>query len=379
LKNPTLHYAVYGRLSAAKDNAVLVCHALSGSALVGEWWPEFFGGGGLAGQRVSETEGDEEKQVLGSAQDHKEGVGIVDLRQDCVVCVNMLGSCYGSTGPGSLDPEREDEGAAEGHPEMGRTYGPDFPLVSIRDNVRAQARLLESLGISRLRLAIGGSIGGMQALEWSILFPERVERAVIIGVAPLGAVGLALNHLQRQAILGDPDWQGGWYSPQKQPRRGLSLARQLATLSYKSPQLFEERYGRNPNRNGEDPWALDAHGGGLLGGRFDVAGFLDYQGQRFLERFDANAYLAITRTMDTWEPTRGYRDAQEAYGRIEAQLVFVGISSDWLFPAADVRRLAEEVGACGVRASYREMVTAHGHDAFLAEQTELVRLLQLRD
>ena len=342
LVNPTLHYAVYGRLNAAGENAVLVCHALSGSALVGQWWPELFGGS-------------------------RAGGGIVDLSKDCVICINLLGSCYGSTGPGSVDQE------------TGHVYGPEFPLVSIRDNVRAQAKLLDSLGIARLRLTIGGSIGGMQALEWAILFPERVERAAIIGVAPLGAMGLALNHLQRQAIQNDPDWFGGSYLAHRQPRRGLSLARQIATLSYKSPQLFEERFGRNPNRNGEEPWTLDNDGGGLIGGRFDVAGYLDHQGKRFLERFDANTYLAILRTMDTWDPALGYRVPEDAYARIRARLVFVGISSDWLFPAADVRSLAEAVRKSGAAAEYREMTTLHGHDAFLAEQVELVRLLHWRD
>jgi homoserine O-acetyltransferase len=338
LANPTLHYAIYGRLNAERENAVLVCHALSGSALVGGWWPELFAEGGL-----------------------------IDLQRDCVICVNLLGSCYGSTGPGSVDPE------------TGEVYGAEFPLISIRDNVHAQARLLDSLGIEKIPLAIGGSIGAMQALEWAILFPERVGRAVIIAVAPLSAMGLALNHLQRRAIQGDPDWLGGKYLQQRQPRRGLALARQIAMLSYKSPQLFEERFGRNPNRNGEDPWALDEHSGGLSGGRFDVAGFLDYQGERFLERFDANAYLAILRTMDTWDPVRGYRSAAEAFGRIQAQVTFIGISSDALFPPQDVRRLAEGVQAAGVRANYREMATDHGHDAFLAEQTELIFLLQRAD
>jgi len=332
LARPVLHYAVYGKLNAERDNAVLVCHALSGSALAGAWWPGLFD-------------------------------GIVDLGRDCVLCVNLLGSCYGSTGPGSVDAE------------TGAVFGPEFPLVSIGDNVRAQARLLDSLGIAKLRLAIGGSIGGMQALDWSILYPERVERAVVIAVAPLGALGLALNHVQRQAIQGDPDWLEGRYSVGRQPRRGLAQARQIAMLSYKSPQLFDERFGRNPNRNGEDPWSLGDHGGGLTGGRFDVAGFLDYQGERFLDRFDANSYLAILRTMDTWDPARGFRDAAEAFGRIRARLTFVGISSDWLFPAEDVKRLAETVRSAGADAVYREMISDHGHDAFLAEQSELVRLL----
>ena len=206
LAEPTLHYAVYGKLSETRDNVVLVCHALSGSAIVAAWWPELFGSGVRA-----ESAG--QKQLLRFAQDDKSrnadvgpllkgaesldqddsgppASGIVDLGRDCVVCVNLLGSCYGSTGPGSVDPE------------TGEVYGPTFPLISIRDNVRAQALLLDSLGIEQLRLVIGGSIGGMQALDWAILFPERVRRAAVIAVAPLSAMGLALNHLAAAGDLG---------------------------------------------------------------------------------------------------------------------------------------------------------------------------------
>jgi homoserine O-acetyltransferase len=343
LDGPTLHYAVYGRLNAARDNAVLVCHALSGSAQVGAWWPEIFAPGGL-----------------------------LNLETDCVLCVNLLGSCYGSTGPGSVNRE------------TGEVFGPDFPLISIGDNVRAQARLLDSLGIQRLRLVLGGSIGGMQALDWSILYPERAERAAIIAVAPLSAMGLALNHLQRKAIQQDPDWAGGRYLPQHPPRRGLALARQIAMISYKSASLFDERFGRNPNRNGEDPRGLDGakeslSGGSicsLIDGRFDIAGYLDYQGQRFIDRFDANSYLAILRTMETWDPLHGHASAAQAFGRIRAPLSFVGISSDWLFPPASVREFAHTIRTAGVQSDYREMTTGHGHDAFLAEQAELVRLLK---
>jgi homoserine O-acetyltransferase len=335
LVSPTLHYAVYGRLNAARDNAVLVCHALSGSALVGSWWPEIFAPG-----------------------------AVLSLDRDFVICINMLGSCYGSTGPGSVDPE------------TGRIYGPDFPLVSVGDNVRAQARLLDSLGIRKLRLVLGGSIGGMQALDWAILNPDRVERALVIGVAPVSAMGLALNHLQRQAIQHDPEWLGGRYLPQRPPRRGLALARQIAMISYKSAPLLEERFGRNPNRNGEDPWSIESSLCGLIGGRFDIAGYLDYQGERFIDRFDANSYLAVLRMMDIWDPMRGYGSAEEAFGRIRARLSFIGISSDWLFPPEDVRRFAQAIRSAGAECDYREMTSDHGHDAFLAEQAELVRLLQ---
>jgi homoserine O-acetyltransferase len=334
LMRPVLHYALYGRLNAARDNAVLVCHALSGSARVGSWWPEVFAPG-----------------------------AVLSLDHDFVICINLLGSCYGSTGPGSVNPE------------TGLVYGPDFPLVSIRDNVRAQAQLLDSLGIRRLRLVIGGSIGGMQALEWAVHDPVRVDRAAIIGTAPLSAMGLALNHLQRQAIQNDPDWDGGYYLSHRPPRQGLSLARQIGMISYKSAELLDERFSRNPNRNGENPWGLDDQGGGLVGGRFDIAGYLDYQGDRFNERFDANSYLAIMRTMDTWDPESGYDSPAEAFGSVRAQLIFVGISSDWLFPPASVREFAEKIRSAGVDAEYREMASTHGHDAFLAEQAELVRML----
>ncbi|MGA9588115.1 MAG: homoserine O-acetyltransferase [Terracidiphilus sp.] len=334
LAQAALHYAVYGRLNAARDNAVLICHALSGSARVGDWWPEIFAPG-----------------------------AVLSLEHDFVICINLLGSCYGSTGPGSVDPE------------TGLVYGPDFPLVSIRDNVRAQSRLLDSLGIRRLRLVLGGSIGGMQALEWAIHDPGRVERAAIIAVAPLSAMGLALNHLQRQAIQNDPDWDSGYYLPQRQPRLGLSLARQIGMISYKSAGLFDERFSRNPNRNGENPWSLDNQGGGLIGGRFDIAGYLDHQGERFIQRFDANAYLAILRTMDTWDPLNSHSSASEAFGGIRARLTFIGISSDWLFPPESVRDFAGVIRSAGVAAEYRDMTSSHGHDAFLAEQAELLRLL----
>jgi len=335
LAQTTLHYAVYGRMNAARDNAVLICHALSGSARVGDWWPEIFAPG-----------------------------AVLSLEHDFVICINLLGSCYGSTGPGSVDPV------------TGLVYGPDFPLVSIRDNVHAQAQLLDSLGIRRLRLVLGGSIGGMQALEWAIYDPARVERAAIIAVAPLSAMGLALNHLQRQAIQNDLDWDSGYYLPQRQPRLGLSLARQIGMLSYKSASLFDERFARNPNRNGENPWSLDNQGGGLIGGRFDIAGYLDHQGERFIERFDANSYLAILRTMDTWDPLNGHSSAKDVFSRIRARLTFIGISSDWLFPPESVRDFAGLIRSAGVPAEYREMSSSHGHDAFLAEQAELLRLLQ---
>ena len=332
LARPTQHYAMYGRLNAARDNAVLVCHALSGNAEVATWWPQLF----------------------------KKPGGLLDLDRDCVIGINIFGSCYGSTGPGSVNPE------------TGQLYGPTFPLINVRDIVRAQAKLIESLGIKKLKLAIGASMGGMQVLEWAVLFPDRVARAVSIGAAPLGAMGLGLNHLQRQTIMLDPKWAGGYYSPDEEPRDGLAIARALGVISYKSVPLFEHRFGRKPNRTGENPWISRAAG---QNGRFDIAGFLDHHGQKFNDRFDANSYICMTRTMDTFDPVRAHQSPFAAYSRIQAHVTLVGISTDWLFPPEDVRSLAAIIGAAGARCEYREMASIHGHDAFLAEPDHLVRLL----
>lgn len=322
------HYALYGKLNAARDNAILVCHALSGSARVGDWWPQLFG------ER-----------------------GIFDLARDCVVCINVLGSCYGSTGPREVNPA------------TGELYGADFPLVSVRDWVRAQAAVLDQLGIEKLRAVIGGSIGGMQAMQWAIDFPERVERCLAVGAAPLTALGLALNHLQRQAIRHDPHWLDGRYTTDKPPNAGLAQARAIAMCSYKSEHLFQSRYGRQPNRNGEDPHLL-------LNGRYEIGGYLDYQGEIFTRRFDAASYVVITKAMDNFDPARGYASELAALQRIKARTLLVGISSDWLFPATEVRALSERMAAVGVTVDYAELQSTHGHDGFLADADALVPLLR---
>ncbi|HMK29475.1 MAG TPA: homoserine O-acetyltransferase, partial [Terriglobales bacterium] len=273
LQPVSLHYAIYGSLKAVPDNVVLVCHALSGSARVADWWEGMFGAGEA-----------------------------FDLARCCVIGVNVLGSCYGSSGPTSLNPQ------------TGIAYGPDFPLITIGDMVRSQARLLDHLGIQRVRSVIGGSIGGMQALQWAIEFPDRVETAIPIGATPLSAMGLALNHIQRFAIQSDANWRGGRYSPDAPPTAGLGLARSLAMCSYKSAELFDARYGRRPNRTGEDPYqSLDA--------RFDVAGYLDYQRSEFNARFDANTYVAISKAMDTFDLVRSYGSEDAAFERIRARVL----------------------------------------------------------
>jgi len=328
LQPVTLQYAVYGRPEAARSGAYLVCHALSGSARAGDWWPGLFG-----------------------------PLGLFDLDRDCVICSNVLGSCYGTTGPTSVNSR------------TGEAFGASFPLVSIGDMVKAQAALLDHLGVEQLRGVIGGSIGGMQALQWAVDYPERVAHCVAIGAAPLSALGLALNHLQRQAIRNDPGWRDGAYAPESQPFAGLALARAIAMCTYKSPELFAERFGRNPDRSGDNPFSG-------LAGRFDVAGYLDFQGETFVRRFDANSYLLLSKAMDTFDLGLGYGSEETALRRLEAQLTLVGITSDWLFPARDVEALAERAASAGVRTKYLLFESAHGHDAFLAEDVRLAEMLR---
>jgi homoserine O-acetyltransferase len=343
LQPVSIRYAVYGGLNERRDNAVLVCHALSGSARVADWWPEMFSTPSSAK----------------AGRDGQGSLGVFDLSRDCVICTNILGSCYGSSGPTSINPS------------TGKVYGPDFPIVTIRDIVRAQAYVLDELGVGRLRTIIGASIGGMQALQWAIDYPERVEHCIAIGTTPLSAMGLALNHLQRQVIQLDPVYKDGWYAPDQQPARGLGLARAIAMLSYKSAELFDERYGRKPNRNGEDPLRS-------VLGRYDVAGYLDYQGEKFIARFDANSYIAITRAMDSFDLGLGYTSEAEALKRIQAHVSMVGISSDWLFPAEDVRELAQRMETAGVQCDYTEFETSHGHDGFLAEMDAIAAVVNGR-
>ncbi|MHB8303396.1 MAG: homoserine O-acetyltransferase MetX [Acidobacteriaceae bacterium] len=328
LPQASLRYALYGKLNGVRDNAILVCHALTGSARVADWWPDLFRDG------------------------HP-----LDMAKHCVIGINVLGSCYGSTGPTAIDPA------------TGKRYGADFPVVSVRDMVRAQAQLIEHLGIRQLRAVLGGSIGGMQALQWAVDFPERVAGCFAVGTAPLSAMGLALNHLQRESIRLDPAWAGGDYTPAAPPTRGLALARGIATCSYKSSALFTERFHRNPDRSGEDP--LQSHAA-----RYDVAGYLDYQGRIFNERFDANSYLVISRAMDTFDLARGYLSEADALQRIRARALLVGISSDWLFPAADVHALAERMQHANAVCNYIELHSDHGHDAFLAEARNVRPLIE---
>ncbi len=297
-----LRCTIYGELNAECSNAVLVFHALTGSSRIGEWW-----NGTIGRQKV------------------------LDTSKNAFICVNYLGSCYGSTSARQLKEQDEHN---------------ITPLVTLRDMVRANGHLFRSLGVKRFKAVIGGSVGGMLALQHASEFPDSVEHAISIAATPLSAMGLALNHIQRQAVTaGD-----------------LALARQVAIVSYKSHQQFDARHGRKPNRNGEDP---HQHGG-----RFDIGGYLDHQGEVFLQRFEPGSYELILKAMDLFDLAD--RDIE----RIRAKVSLVGISSDQLFPASDVRALCGRLADSGVKASYYEMRSDDGHDAFLSDTYETARVLR---
>ena len=301
-----LRATIYGKLNPMRSNAVLVFHALTGSSRIGDWWNGIMCDGCA-----------------------------LDTSEFAFVCVNYLGSCYGSTSAATLKKRRAKGAKSE------------LPIVTLRDIVRANALLFEHLGIRRFRAAIGGSVGGMLALQFAVDYPELADRCIAIGATPLSAMGLALNHLQRQAVS----------------RNDLEMARKIAVVSYKSPRQFDSRFGRKPNRNGEDPHSGHHH-------RFDIGGYLDHQGDIFRDRFEIESYDLITKAMDLFDLPDG--DIR----RIKTKVSLVGISSDWLFPAEDVRRLRNRMVRHGVDAEYHEIVSGDGHDAFLTDTAETSRILR---
>jgi len=240
-----------------------------------------------------------------------------------------------------------------------------FPVVTIRDMVRTQRRLLDALGVRRLALVAGGSIGGQQALEWAVEFPDFVEMAVpVAATGALGPQGVGMSEIGRRAIMADPDWHDGdYYDKERRPDRGLAIARMAGMMTYQSAAGQWERFGRRPaGRPALHP---------EFGGRFEIESYLHYQGSELTGRFDANSYLYLSRAMDLYDVASGYESVEAAYSRIEAEVLFVGITSDWLFPTAEVRAAAERAKKAGASASYAEIDTLSGHDAFLKDWKEL--------
>ncbi len=340
----TLAYETWGTLNAEGDNAILITHALTGSAHAHDvehpddpkvaWWNPLIGPGRP-----------------------------FDTSRYFVICSNILGSCYGSTGPSSIDAN------------TGRPYGMRFPLVTIRDMVHAQRILLEHLGVRQLAAVAGGSIGGQQALEWAVAYPEMVRNvAVVAATAALTAQAVAFSEVERQAIMLDPLWQQGDYPAGQGPGAGLAIARMLAMITYQSEEGMEMRFARQAAGNTRIP---APSGSADLGGRFDVEGYLYYQGNSLVRRFDANSYLYISRAMDLYDVSEGYPSLEAALRRVRSHALFIGIRSDFLFPAARVRWLADQVKSLGGRATYVELDSPHGHDAFLKEWEQMTAALRL--
>lgn len=325
----TLAYQTWGTLNDAGDNVIFILHALTGDSAAGGpggWWAPLIGSG-LA----------------------------LDTDRAFVVCANVLGGCQGSTGPASSDPL------------TGRPYGMRFPLITIGDIVNAQHLLAKRLGITKL-LAIGGSIGGFQALEWATRHPDLVGAAVpIAATGSLDPQGIAMNEIGRRAIMADPNWRGGSYQAEGVfPTDGLAIARMVGMVTYHSKESMAARFGRHPATR------PTLHPG--FGSTFDVEGYLHYHGQALVRRFDANSYLYLTRAMDLYDVGRN-GGADHWLAKIRAPVLLLGIRSDWLFPPADVRALQAELDRLGVDATYAELDSPHGHDAFLKEWDQLTAVL----
>jgi homoserine O-acetyltransferase len=332
-------YETYGTLDETRSNAVLILHALSGDAHVAGyhspgdpkpgWWDMMVGPGEA-----------------------------FDTDQYFVVCSNVLGGCKGTEGPGSVDPRTS------------RPYGAGFPIVTIRDMVRVQCALADHLGIDRWLSMAGGSMGGMQVLEWAITYPDRVVSAIPIATASrLSDQGLAFDYVGRAAIRADEGWAEGHYHGDDGPRRGLAIARMLGHITYLSERGMRERFGRRLQDEGRDraAWGMDID--------FAVESYLEHQGRSFVERFDSNSYLYITRAMDTFDLVEREGSLEAAFANVKAGFLVIAFTSDWLFPPRQSRELVRAMRAHGLAVSYCEIESSYGHDAFLLEKEHLSRLI----
>lgn len=340
LRGVTLAYETWGELSEARDNAVLVCHALTGDShaagglMTGHptpgWWDALIGPGRA-----------------------------IDTDRWFVVCVNVLGGCQGTTGPASP------------HPDDGRPWGSRFPVVTIRDMVRTQAVVADHLGIERWATVLGGSMGGMQVLEWGVMYPDRVRSLIPIATAAAASAHqIGWWSSGRRAIRLDPKWRGGDYydaAPGDGPHEGLATARMMSMMTFRSDDVFTAKFGRE---------VVEPVEGFSLWQRFQVERYLEYQGDKLVRRFDANSYLLLTKAMDLHDVGRGRGGYEPAFARLRAPVLSVGISSDILYPAHQAREIADLAAAAGVPASYAELDSPHGHDGFLIETDMLGDILR---
>ncbi|KXK36058.1 MAG: homoserine O-acetyltransferase [Candidatus Omnitrophica bacterium] len=351
-----VEYETYGRLNRTRDNAIMVFHALSGDAHVAGWDAD------------AEKMGRTWRLARPGWWDDFIGPGKpLDTGRYFIICANVLGSCYGTTGPTSMCPS------------AGEPYRMSFPAVSVGDWVRLHGRLLDHLGIDTLLAAIGGSLGGQQALEFSLSMPERVRGAIILAASPwLSAQGLAFNAVARHVIMTDPHWNNGNYSSDKGPEHGLSAARMIGHITYLSRMSMENKFGRRrgrtPSNDRSEGWIVNENGNGNSNGAFEedpffeVESYLRYQGSRFVQRFDANSYLYILRAMDHYDAsTWGHGDLIEAARRVKCNNLIISFTSDWLYPPGSCRDWATALSRLGRSVTYVNIPSSYGHDAFLLE------------
>ena len=316
LREVEIAYRTWGDPANAADHAILICHALTGSADVEAWWPRIIGTGRA-----------------------------FDPARDYIVCANILGSCYGTTGPVSRNPD------------TGNRYRADFPRVSVRDMVELQRVLLDELGVERIELVTGPSLGGMQALEWALMYPQRVGSVVPIGVGGRHSPWcIGISEAQRAAIAADPDWNDGYYSDDRPPEKGLAAARMMAVCTYRSWDSFEQRFAREQRADG----------------LYQVQSYLRHQGEKINQRFDANTYVTLTHAMHTHDLGRGRGGYEEALESLAQPALVVSVSSDTLYPPVEQRLLAERLP----NARYEILDCPHGHDGFLIETETLGAMIR---
>jgi len=315
IQNPTIAYRSWGKPNDARDNVILVCHALTGNTAADEWF------GGLFGPS-----------------------NVIDPEEHFVICPNVIGSCYGSSGPTSTNPQ------------TGESYQADFPIITIRDMVRLQQQLLDELQITGIEMVLGGSMGGMQALEWCIM-DSRPKSAALFGMGKEHRPwAIGISHTQRQAIYNDPHWKEGYYTKEQPPKKGLALARMIAMNSYRHPTDFDEKFARRL-QDGEN--------------QFEIESYLNYQGEKLTKRFDAVSYVRLTQAMDSHDIGRGRSSHENVLRKIDIPVLVVGIDSDLLYPPDESRELADLLP----QGKYAEIHSHHGHDAFLIEFDQLKAII----
>ena len=346
IRGYSLSYETYGTLNADKSNAVLICHALNAS------------------HHVAGVYADQPQNV--GWWDNMIGPGKpLDTDRFFVIGVNNLGSCFGSTGP------------MHTHPDTGQVYGADFPVVTVEDWVNAQARLLDALGIGQLAAVMGGSLGGMQALSWTLQYPERVKHAVVVASAPnLNAENIAFNEVARRAIVTDPDFHGGhFYAHGVLPKRGLRIARMIGHITYLSDDVMNEKFGRQlreavtHNATGYKYSTQEVE--------FQIESYLRYQGDKFSEYFDANTYLLITRALDYFDPARAFGgNLSAALARASCKFLLISFTTDWRFSPARSREMVNALLDNRRDVSYAEIDAPHGHDAFLLDDARYLNVVR---